>query len=85
MCIPCSGSGRVMGGGMLMKDCDECDGRGKIQYVDDEIDYLSQKQSLNFTEAKKRLAEKANISEDQAEKYLDDAHKKQKKKNKCKS
>lgn len=29
-CVPCGGSGIVMGGGMMMKDCFECDGRGKI-------------------------------------------------------
>jgi RecJ-like exonuclease len=71
MCIPCAGSGRVMGGGMMMKDCDQCDGRGKIQYVDDEIDYLAKKQSLNYKDAKQRLVDKANISGEQAEEYLD--------------
>jgi len=80
MCIPCAGSGRVMGGGMLIKDCDECDGRGKISYVDDEIDYIAQKQSLNYAEAKQRLADKANISEDEAGKYLDAEIGKKKKK-----
>lgn len=29
-CLTCHGSGKVMGGGMMFNDCDECDGRGKI-------------------------------------------------------
>ena len=27
-CNVCNGSGKVMGGGMMIKDCDECDGLG---------------------------------------------------------
>ncbi len=33
-CKACVGSGKVMGGGMMMADCDECDGVGKI-YVEE--------------------------------------------------
>lgn len=29
-CAMCYGSGRVMGGGMIQQDCEECDGLGKI-------------------------------------------------------
>jgi RecJ-like exonuclease len=29
-CKNCVGSGKVMGGGMLMADCDECEGVGKL-------------------------------------------------------
>ena len=84
MCIPCAGSGKVMGGGMMIKDCDQCDGRGKVTYVDDEIDFLAQKQSLNYEDAKQRLADKANITEEQAAEYLHAEFVKDKQKRKTK-
>lgn len=36
-CHICYGSGRVMGGGMIIADCDVCDGRGKI-YEEQKLD-----------------------------------------------
>lgn len=29
-CKTCIGSGRVMGGGMIIHDCDDCEGTGKL-------------------------------------------------------
>lgn len=29
-CTVCTGSGKVMGGGMMLQECEECDGTGKI-------------------------------------------------------
>lgn len=78
-CIPCSGSGRVMGGGMMMADCDNCDGEGKIRVVDDEIDFLTMKQTEGYQNAKKRLQSKhENLSDEEAEKLLDEAFEKEK-------
>jgi hypothetical protein len=78
-CTPCGGSGRVMGGGMIIKDCEECDGRGKIKKIDDEIDYLTMKQTKSYKSAKTRLQKKhPNLSEDEAEKMLDKAFEKEK-------
>lgn len=76
-CIPCGGSGKVMGGGMMLADCDECDGYGKI-IIKEEPDYLA-KDSDSYKKAKneiKNLDEK--ISDQEAEKILDDEIEKQK-------
>lgn len=78
-CMPCGGSGRVMGGGMMMMDCDNCDGYGKVTVVDDEIDYLVMKQTEGYQKAKKRLqASNENLSDEEAEQLLDEAFEKEK-------
>lgn len=82
-CLPCNGSGRVMGGGMMMADCENCDGRGKIQEVDDELDYLAMKQTQSYLNAKERLMSKnVNLTHEEAEELLDDAFEKEKPKTK---
>lgn len=78
-CTPCSGSGRVMGGGMMMADCDICDGEGKIRFVEDEIDFLTIKQTEGYQKAKKRLQSKSpDLSDEKAEELLDEAFEKEK-------
>lgn len=80
MCVPCSGSGRLMGGGMMMMDCDSCNGKGNMDHVDDEIDYLNMKNNESYKKAKKRLQKKhPNLSDGEAEQLLDDAFEKEKK------
>ena len=70
----CVGSGKVMGGGMIMKSCHECDGIGKIEIEDDEIGYLSKKQTDDYVKAKEKLMDShPELEEDEAEKLLDDA------------
>lgn len=77
-CIPCSGSGKVMGGGFMIANCEYCDGSGKIKYVDDEIDYLAMKQTESYRNAKARLKSKHNsLSDEDAEKLLDEAFEKE--------
>lgn len=44
-CIPCYGSGKIMGGGTILQDCEYCDGRGKVEKPEDDIDYLLKQQS----------------------------------------
>lgn len=56
-CIPCGGSGKVMGGGMLIVDCGDCNGYGKIEECDDEIEYLTFKQSESYQKAVKDITE----------------------------
>jgi hypothetical protein len=76
-CIPCGGSGKVMGGGMMLTDCDECEGYGKI-VIKEEPDYLS-KDTESYQKAKhevKKLDDK--ISDQEAEKILDEEIEKQK-------
>jgi hypothetical protein len=86
-CIPCGGSGRVMGGGMMMNDCEHCDGLGKIIVSDDDIDYLAKKQNdkelESYKKAKKNIKSvDESITDDQAERILDDELNKSKTKRK---
>lgn len=68
-----------MGGGMMMADCDNCDGEGKVKVVEDDIDFLTIKQTESYQKAKKRLqAKNDNLSDDEAEKLLDEAFEKEK-------
>jgi len=39
-CGACSGGGKVMGGGMIMATCDDCDGKGRKPVIFDPISYL---------------------------------------------
>lgn len=69
-CIPCGGSGKVMGGGMMLQDCDHCHGAGKV--IIEEIDYLK-KDSESYKKAKSKLKKlDKKLSDDDAEKILDD-------------
>lgn len=74
-CIPCNGSGKLMGGGMITADCDNCNGVGKVKEVAiDEMDYLAMKQTEGYRSAKKRLqSSHPDLSGDEAEKLLDEA------------
>lgn len=68
-CNVCIGSGSVMGGGMMMTDCDNCDGTGKITVLED----VMQKDSTEYKNALgniKKLDDK--MSDTDAQKLLDD-------------
>ena len=69
-CVPCSGSGRVMGGGCIPADCDECDGKGKIQIAADDIDYLEMKTTDSYKKAIENIKEKG-VSEKEAEEMFE--------------
>ncbi len=72
-CNTCVGSGRVMGGGMMMQDCEECDGLGKIFIPDDPIDYLEQKNSEAYQNSKKEIKKMApDLTDENVEKILDE-------------
>lgn len=84
-CIHCQGSGKIMGGGMMLQDCDECYGSGKVEIVDEanDIDYLVSKQSDAYKAAKSKIkALDENMSDAEAEKLLDDGLSKTEKKTK---
>jgi hypothetical protein len=68
-----------MGGGMMMADCELCDGAGKFKEVSDDIDFLAMKQTESYVKAKKRLqARNEDLSDEEAEKLLDEAFEKEK-------
>lgn len=77
-CMPCGGSGKMMGGGMLLADCDHCDGYGKIDVPHDEIDYLLAKNTEHYNKAKEEIKELATMTDAEAESILDDEIKHQK-------
>lgn len=73
-CRTCSGSGKVMGGGMMQWDCEVCDGYGKIEVQDEQkdIDYLLEKTSERYQNAKKEIKGLGKeISDEKAEELLD--------------
>lgn len=41
-CLTCQGSKEIMGGGMMMKKCPDCEGVGKLYVANDEIKYLQE-------------------------------------------
>lgn len=75
-CSICIGTGTVMGGGMMMEDCRHCDGTGKIYEVDTKE--IMNKQSEGYKKAKLRIKSLDDaMSDDEAEKLLDEELEKQ--------
>lgn len=73
-CQRCAGSGKVMGGGMMMQECDNCEGIGKLFVPENEIDFLTMKQTDSYQKAKDKLkAADTSITDDRAEELLDKA------------
>lgn len=70
-CIPCCGSGRVMGGGMIMSDCDHCEGRGKVKVVEDDIGFLEEKTTVSYNEAIDRIKKETNLPDKEAKEVFD--------------
>lgn len=69
-CNRCSGTGRVMGGGMIMWDCKHCDGTGKIF---EEPDFEMKKDTEEYKKTKKKIKDlDPKMTEKQAEKLLDE-------------
>jgi hypothetical protein len=70
-CKPCGGSGRVMGGGMMLADCETCDGAGKI-YVDEpvpkKVDIKIDRSNKHYKDAIKKIkALGKDITDEKAE------------------
>ena len=66
-CNTCVGSGKVMGGGMMQQDCDECDGRGKL-FVDEPKKTVIDKNSKHYKEAIRNIkALNKDITNEEAE------------------
>jgi hypothetical protein len=70
-CDICVGSGKVMGGGMMIHDCEKCLGVGKLAPANDKV--IMDKDSESYKRAKnniKKLDE--TMSDEEAEKILDE-------------
>lgn len=77
-CASCYGSGKIMGGGMIMKSCDQCNGHGKIEVADDDIDYLLKKGTDHYKQAKDRIKQSdSSLTDEDAEQMLDEELSKQ--------
>lgn len=75
-CNTCVGSGKVMGGGMMMIDCDDCDGKGKI-FIDEQKEFVIDKNSKHYKEAIKNIKQlNAGITQEKAEEIFEDELKK---------
>lgn len=71
-CSTCAGSGQVMGGGMMMWDCDHCDGKGKITKIEP-TKFKLKKESPRYKKAVKEIQKlDPNLSEEEAQKVMDD-------------
>lgn len=70
-CFACVGSGKIMGGGMIMKDCPHCAGSGFIAIR--ELD----KRSKTYRDAIDKIMKlNEGISRDEAAKMFDDEYEK---------
>ena len=68
-CLLCAGSGRLMGGGMIYKDCDDCGGKGKII----SLEIVMQKDSSEYKSSLEKIKLlDDNMTNEQAKKLLDD-------------
>lgn len=75
-CMNCNGSGKLMGGGMIMIDCDTCFGKGKIS--DGKVTIQDIKNTDSYREAVKNIrAMNPVITQVEAEKLFDDEFKSQ--------
>lgn len=78
-CMPCAGSGKIMGGGMLIQDCVSCDGLGKLEKD------LKTREAESYSKAIKEIkALYKNMTDDEAKKIFDEEFEKLEKKGKRK-
>ena len=75
-CACCNGSGRVMGGGMMHQECDDCEGRGRI-YVSEVKEVKPNEINKETDEYKKAIKKikklSPEISDSDAEKMFEKA------------
>lgn len=71
-CIPCYGSGKLLGPGMISHDCEHCKGKGKIEIIENEIDFLELKNTESYKKAREQIKEASPLlTDDEADKMLD--------------
>lgn len=71
-CIPCAGSGKLMGSGFMQVNCNHCNGKGKIDEPENEIDYLHLKTTEGYKKAiDKIMATNDKITQEQATKIFE--------------
>ncbi len=79
-CKTCYGSGKVMGGGMMQHDCDECDGTGKIVFIEDDIKELERLKAKEEESRQKAINEikelDPNMSDEKAKEIFEEEFKK---------
>lgn len=66
-CVPCFGSGKTMGLGMMLQECAECDGLGKIEVINDELAYLQIQTSEGFQNAIDKIVKETGLPREKAE------------------
>jgi DnaJ-class molecular chaperone len=76
-CSACMGSGKIMGGGMIFKDCPECGGVGKI-LPKEPVKATIDKTSPHYKQAIKELRAKG-LKQKEAEKVFQEEFERQEK------
>jgi DnaJ-class molecular chaperone len=84
-CLRCAGAGNYLGTGMTPIDCAECSGRGTIA-KEAQVSVLNIKESNGYKSARNRLMDSNPVlTEDEADKLLEEAFEKEKTPRKRKS
>lgn len=82
-CHICGGSGQVMGGGMIFNNCEECGGKGKIIFIEDEIEELNIRNTESYQNAIKEIkAIDSSIDDEKAKEIFEKEYSKLSKENK---
>jgi hypothetical protein len=79
-CVRCAGAGKYLGNGMVMIECKDCDGFGKVEAkkVDEKksIDKVDRKSSAYKEAIKEIMTLNPDISREEAVKMFDNAYEK---------
>ena len=72
-CLGCYGSGKVRGLGNMDQECEQCEGKGKIYEIKDEIEELNIRHTASYNNAIEEIKSQIPyISHDAAQKIFDD-------------
>lgn len=68
-CMTCVGSGKIMGGGMIYRECPDCNGEGTISPAEPKV--TVNRRSKAYKDAIAKL-EETGLSKDEAVKVFDE-------------
>lgn len=72
LCVRCTGTGRIMGGGMIYKDCHLCHGSGKLKPEPKKLAVVVDKRSKTYKDAIAKIMEASDVSKDEAARIFDE-------------
>lgn len=71
-CPVCVGGGEIMGGGMIMKDCPNCDGYGTLDITKPVTVVVADKRSKSYRDAITKIMDLHKVDRDEAVKIFDE-------------